>query len=176
MPPSRVWSAGMPACRLTRRSSNGRGSAGATRSSSSARSSALTPSACGSRSMSKASRISTLRPRTGDCYRTASPPRAGGATRLFVGGEPVPERMWQEVSTAITDGRIEAANLYGPTECTVDVTATWISGGVPHIGRALPGARAYVLRPDLKPVSEPGEAGELYISGGGPGPGYLRPP
>jgi amino acid adenylation domain-containing protein len=101
---------------------------------------------------------------------------SGRATRLFVGGEPVPERMWQEVSTAITDGRIEAANLYGPTECTVDVTATWISGGVPHIGRALPGARAYVLRPDLKPVSEPGEAGELYIGGAGVARGYVARP
>ena len=97
-------------------------------------------------------------------------------TRLFMGGEPVPARTWQEVSTAITDGRIEAANLYGPTECTVDVTAAWISGGVPHIGRALPGARAYVLRPDLKPVSEPGEVGELYVGGGGLARSYVGSP
>jgi amino acid adenylation domain-containing protein len=100
----------------------------------------------------------------------------GRRTRLFVGGEPVPERMWKEVAEAVRDGRVEAANLYGPTECTVDVTATWISGSVPHIGRALPGTRAYVLRPDLKPVSEPGEAGELYVGGAGLARSYVASP
>jgi amino acid adenylation domain-containing protein len=100
----------------------------------------------------------------------------GRPIRLFIGGEPVPERTWQEVGTAIADGLIEAANLYGPTECTVDATAAWISGDSPHIGRALPGARTHVLRPDLKPVSEPGEAGELYIGGAGLARGYVDRP
>ncbi|WP_370349572.1 amino acid adenylation domain-containing protein [Catenulispora sp. EB89] len=100
----------------------------------------------------------------------------GRPVRLFMGGEPVPERTWQEVSTAVADGLLEAANLYGPTECTVDSTAAWISGGSAHIGDALPGARIHVLRPDLTPVTEPGEAGELYIGGTGLARGYVAGP
>ena len=97
---------------------------------------------------------------------------AGSRPRLFMGGEPVPERLWREIAAAARAGRVEAANLYGPTECTVDATAAWISGEAPHIGRPLPGTRAYVLRADLRPVAEPDETGELYLAGGGLARGY----
>ncbi|SEN89924.1 non-ribosomal peptide synthetase [Actinacidiphila rubida] len=89
------------------------------------------------------------------------------ALRLFMGGEPVPERTWREIEAA----GITALNLYGPTECTVDATAAWIGGPGPHIGRALPGVGARILDAGLRPVAE-GETGELYLAGPGVALGY----
>jgi amino acid adenylation domain-containing protein len=101
-------------------------------------------------------------------------PRANGAMlRLFVGGEPVPERTWREIAGA-ADGRfLEGINLYGPTECTVENTAAWISGKTPHIGGALPGNHVYVLDGELREVS-PGGKGELYIAGPQVALGYVN--
>ncbi|MGE7386871.1 non-ribosomal peptide synthetase [Streptomyces sp. NPDC004126] len=96
----------------------------------------------------------------------------GPVMRLFMGGEPVPDRVWQEIAEAKADGKIEALNLYGPTECTVDATAAWIESGGPHIGRPLPGKRAYVLDRNLRPVPEH-EIGELYLAGSGVAHGYV---
>jgi amino acid adenylation domain-containing protein len=96
--------------------------------------------------------------------------------RLFLGGEPVPERTWQEISKATASGLLEAVNLYGPTECTVDATSTWITGEGPHIGHPLPGTRAYVVGDDLRPMTAPGETGELYLAGEGVALGYLNQP
>ncbi|MGK5638362.1 non-ribosomal peptide synthetase [Streptomyces sp. URMC 126] len=95
--------------------------------------------------------------------------------RLFMGGEPVPERTWRELAEARTTGRLEALNLYGPTECTVDATAAWIEGGTPHIGPALTGVRAYVLDAGLRPVAA-GEQGELYLAGPQVALGYVNRP
>jgi amino acid adenylation domain-containing protein len=92
----------------------------------------------------------------------------GTAPRLFMGGEPVPERTWQEIAAA----GIEAFNLYGPTECTVDCTAARIAGPRPHLGGPLPGLRVYVLDEGLRPVAA-GDAGELYIAGPQVAHGYL---
>ncbi|MEY9862098.1 amino acid adenylation domain-containing protein [Catenulispora sp. GAS73] len=89
--------------------------------------------------------------------------------RLFLGGEAVPETMWQDLATS---GSVRALNLYGPTECTVDATAGWIAGAEPHIGAALPSVAAYVLDDDLVPADE----GELYVAGPGLASGYLRRP
>ena len=100
----------------------------------------------------------------------------GPVLRLFLGGEPVPEPMWREIADAAAAGRLEAVNLYGPTECTVDATATWIAGpGGPHIGTPLTGVRARVLDPALRPLPT-GEAGELYLSGPRLAVGYLGRP
>ncbi|MFE0652459.1 amino acid adenylation domain-containing protein [Streptomyces sp. NPDC059534] len=98
--------------------------------------------------------------------------------RLWLGGEPVPPAMWQDLARLSEQGRVTAFNLYGPTECTVDATATRISSDRgPHIGSALPGVRTYVLDGALRPV-ESGEAGDLYLAGGGVARGYadLRGP
>ncbi|MBC2876489.1 MULTISPECIES: non-ribosomal peptide synthetase [Streptomyces] len=98
-----------------------------------------------------------------------------GALRLFMGGEPVPEQTWRELAEARATGRLEALNLYGPTECTVDATAAWIEGGTPHVGRALTGVRAYVLDADLRPVAD-GTQGELYLAGPQVALGYVNRP
>ncbi|MEU5213679.1 non-ribosomal peptide synthetase [Streptomyces sp. NPDC020742] len=99
----------------------------------------------------------------------------GRALRLFMGGEPVPEGTWRELAAERAAGRLEALNLYGPTECTVDTAATWIDGGAPHIGPALPGVRAHVLDTDLRPVAD-GVAGELYLAGPQVALGYVNRP
>ncbi|MFH8680501.1 amino acid adenylation domain-containing protein [Streptomyces lydicus] len=99
----------------------------------------------------------------------------GRALCLFMGGEPVPEGTWRELAAERAAGRLEALNLYGPTECTVDTAATWIDGGTPHIGPALPGVRAHVLDLDLRPVAD-GVAGELYLAGPQVALGYVNRP
>ncbi|HTZ44035.1 MAG TPA: non-ribosomal peptide synthetase [Jatrophihabitans sp.] len=98
----------------------------------------------------------------------AEPAADGAVRRLFVGGEPIPTDTWRELAAL---GTVEAFNLYGPTECTVDATTARVAGGVPTIGRPLPGVRAYVLGPSLEPLAD-GETGELYLAGEGLAHGY----
>jgi amino acid adenylation domain-containing protein len=99
-------------------------------------------------------------------------PAVLGGRRLFVGGEPVPEPMWREICSRVADGEIEAINLYGPTECSVDATAAWFAGAGPHIGGPLPGFRAYVLDDGLRPAF----SGELCLAGPGVTRGYFGRP
>ena len=99
------------------------------------------------------------------------PLRGGPAPRLFMGGEPVSERTWKEIDSA----GIEALNLYGPTECTVDCTAARIGGQGPHLGGPLPGTRVYVLDDGLRTVAA-GGIGELYVAGPQVAHGYVRRP
>ncbi|MEU3712658.1 non-ribosomal peptide synthetase [Streptomyces catenulae] len=78
---------------------------------------------------------------------------------------------------------IPLANVYGPTECSDDVThahaATPAETGDGEasmpIGRPLRNTRLYVLGDDLRPVAQ-GVPGELYIAGAGVGRGYLGDP
>ncbi|MFD9518838.1 non-ribosomal peptide synthetase [Streptomyces sp. NPDC059979] len=96
-------------------------------------------------------------------------PLAGARVpRLFMGGEPVPARTWRELA----DARIDALNLYGPTECTVDAITTPITGPGPHLGEPLPGVRAHLLDDRLAPVTAVGAVGELYLAGPGLAHGY----
>lgn len=99
----------------------------------------------------------------------------GRRLRLFMGGEPVPEGTWRELAAAHDARRLEAVNLYGPTECTVDATAAWIEDFAPHIGRPLPGVRCHVLDAALRPVPF-GEEGELYLAGRQLAVGYVNRP
>ncbi|MFC5665420.1 non-ribosomal peptide synthetase [Kitasatospora misakiensis] len=92
--------------------------------------------------------------------------------RLFMGGEPVPERTWRELA----DGGVEAFNLYGPTECTVDAITARITGPGPHLGEPLPGVRVHLLDERLVPVTAPGAVGELYLAGPGLAHGYAGQP
>ncbi|MFG1349931.1 amino acid adenylation domain-containing protein [Xanthobacter autotrophicus] len=91
---------------------------------------------------------------------------------VLVGGEPIDGALWAQLA-----GQAGARffNLYGPTECTVDATAAEITGAVPHMGRALPNVRTYVLDGAGRPVPQ-GVAGELYIGGAGVARGYLGEP
>ena len=94
----------------------------------------------------------------------------GRRLRLFIGGEPIAESAWREIAAA---GEVlEALNLYGPTECTVDATAAWVTGDHPHIGAALLGNELRVLDGKLRPVQD-GTVGELYVAGPRLADGYL---
>jgi amino acid adenylation domain-containing protein/non-ribosomal peptide synthase protein (TIGR01720 family) len=107
--------------------------------------------------------------------RELDPDRLPGVRRWVVGSERMPadlgrrwargERLW---------------NAYGPTEITVicatgtvgeDGAAGW-AGGLPSIGRPLPGSRVWVLDEYLRPVP-PGVHGELHVAGAGLTHGYL---
>ncbi|MEN3586580.1 non-ribosomal peptide synthetase [Streptomyces sp. ZYX-F-203] len=98
--------------------------------------------------------------------------RLPGGIRLFVGGEPVPAAMWRDLAELGRTGTVNALNLYGPTECTVDATVAEVTGPEAHIGRPLPGVGALVLDDALCPAAE----GELYLTGPGLAQGYLGRP
>ena len=68
-------------------------------------------------------------------------------------------------------------NVYGPTECTIDVTVHEVRPGEQSVplGRPISGAIVYVAGPDLSPVP-PGAVGEIVVGGVPPGPGYWRRP
>ncbi|MEV1025807.1 amino acid adenylation domain-containing protein [Streptomyces sp. NPDC050264] len=76
---------------------------------------------------------------------------------------------------------IPLANLYGPTECSDDVTHAYLASlgdvdaPVVPIGRPLRNTRLHVLGADLRPVPR-GVQGELFIAGLGVGRGYLGDP
>ncbi|MFJ3531638.1 amino acid adenylation domain-containing protein [Streptomyces sp. NPDC090132] len=91
---------------------------------------------------------------------------------IALGGEPVDEALWRELSER---DDLLVFNFYGPTEATVDAVTTRIAGPNPVIGRPVTGARAYVLDPSLHPVPR-GGSGELYLSGEGVARGYSGRP
>ncbi|MCV0370372.1 Pls/PosA family non-ribosomal peptide synthetase [Filomicrobium sp.] len=67
-------------------------------------------------------------------------------------------------------------NVYGPTEATVNTTASVLEAGKPvTIGRPLPGYNLHILDSEMRPVPH-GEKGELYVSGDGLSRGYLNQP
>ncbi|MFJ4978448.1 amino acid adenylation domain-containing protein [Streptomyces coeruleorubidus] len=76
---------------------------------------------------------------------------------------------------------IPLVNMYGPTECSDDVTHAYVrhgdvlDGAYVPIGRPLRNTRLYVLGDELRPVPQ-GVPGELFIGGAGVGRGYLADP
>ncbi len=99
------------------------------------------------------------------------PPPAWPRVTL-VGGEAIDSALWAELC-----GRREHAfyNVYGPTECTVDATATRIDSASPqpHIGRPLPNVQLRILDP-MGRIVPIGAVGELHIGGLGVARGYLH--
>ena len=101
--------------------------------------------------------------------------------RLVLGGE-ASESEWVEGMRDLGKG-CEIWNHYGPTECTVGVTAYQVlsagEGGVQGrripMGRGVANTQVYVLDRGMKLVPV-GVAGELYIGGQGVGRGYLKRP
>jgi amino acid adenylation domain-containing protein len=98
---------------------------------------------------------------------------APSLTTVGLAGEELTEGLWQQLGQA---EHVAAYNLYGPTECTVDVLGTRIdSGDTPSIGRPIANSAAFVLDGGLRPVPT-GVAGDLYVSGASLARGYLRRP
>ncbi|MCP5104811.1 MAG: amino acid adenylation domain-containing protein, partial [bacterium] len=103
-----------------------------------------------------------------------------GVSHFIIGGEDLPIGLVKEFLSKFPGRAPEIINIYGPTECTVDTSLFRVTGetvrqlhhGVP-IGKPMPNCRVYILdRWDrLQPVGIPGE---LCISGGGVGRGYLN--
>ncbi|UQV46661.1 amino acid adenylation domain-containing protein [Janthinobacterium lividum] len=92
---------------------------------------------------------------------------------VLIGGEAIRAARWR----ALQGASINAYNVYGPTECTVDSTVASLrqGGAEPHIGFPLQNVQCYILddRLALLPI---GSVGELYIGGAGVARGYLNRP
>ena len=91
-------------------------------------------------------------------------------TLILIGGEAAPAALWRQLR-AFPD--LQAHNLYGPTEYTVDtLRASLTDSARPLLGRPIGNARVYVLDARLRPVPA-GVLGELYIAGPQLAQGYL---
>ncbi len=96
---------------------------------------------------------------------------------VTVGGEAVDADLRDAALARSRQGRTRFWNIYGPTECTVDTTATPFTAGTPptRIGRPLPNVRVHVVAAsgNLAPL---GVYGELRIGGAGLARAYLGRP
>lgn len=89
---------------------------------------------------------------------------------ILIGGEAAPAALWQQLRE-FPD--LQAHNLYGPTEYTVDTLRACLADSEkPVIGRPIGNTSVYVLDTRLQPVSV-GVVGELYLAGRGIAKGYL---
>ncbi|RKE05521.1 non-ribosomal peptide synthetase [Catellatospora citrea] len=92
---------------------------------------------------------------------------------LIVGGEAVDQGLW---TTLRGLHGVRVHNLYGPTECTVDVTHADVHARqAPTIGRPLPGCGIHLLDEAMEQVPE-GAVGEICVSGPQVARGYLNVP
>ncbi|GHG76874.1 non-ribosomal peptide synthetase/type I polyketide synthase [Comamonas sp. JC664] len=104
---------------------------------------------------------------------------AGGLTSLTavsVGGEACPVELTRAHHEALPS--VALFNEYGPSEATIWSTVHRVRVGEEHrvpIGRAVPGARVYLLDSRRKLVPQ-GAPGELYVGGAGVARGYLGQP
>ncbi len=105
----------------------------------------------------------------------------GGVVRadtVVLAGEALSVTAAQQIQAATSCRRI--ANIYGPTEATVYVTAWYHEQDTPidqspPIGRPISNTQVYVLDTRLRPVPT-GVVGELYLAGAGLARGYLHRP
>ncbi|WP_317203435.1 non-ribosomal peptide synthetase [Janthinobacterium sp.] len=89
---------------------------------------------------------------------------------ILIGGEAAPAALWRQLRAF---PQLQAHNLYGPTEYTVDtLRAALADSERPLIGRPIGNTRVHVLDARLQPVPL-GVVGELYLSGAGLALGYL---
>jgi amino acid adenylation domain-containing protein len=97
---------------------------------------------------------------------------------LIIGGEPLSRELVFRLRSG-PGSRIAITNIYGPTECCVDVTAMDLDlTNLPDIpvmpvGRPMVNTEVYILDRNRAPVV-PGMPGELYIGGPNVGRGYLN--
>nr|WP_256979985.1 non-ribosomal peptide synthase/polyketide synthase [Rhodococcus sp. 15-1154-1] len=94
---------------------------------------------------------------------------SSGVVFVSLGGEAVPERLWQQLRDA---PGVEAYNLYGPTEYTINALGADLADSTTSsVGTPIANTRAYILDANLQPAL-PGVAGELYLTGAGIARGY----
>ncbi len=98
--------------------------------------------------------------------------RCGALRALCCAGEPLHAEPVQK-ALALAPGEVTVWNTYGPTECSIDITAhrfdpAQSTGPVP-IGRPISGMRVLVLDAN----GELAEEGELFAGGPGVARGYL---
>ncbi|OYO30320.1 hypothetical protein CD932_03610, partial [Janthinobacterium sp. PC23-8] len=105
------------------------------------------------------------------------PGRHGALRQAIVAGEACPPELVRRSHAQLP--QLGLFNEYGPTEGTVWATvlrtAPGMAGASVPIGRAIAGARVYILDAALN-LAPTGVAGELYIGGAGVARGYLRQP
>jgi amino acid adenylation domain-containing protein len=91
---------------------------------------------------------------------------------VLVGGEPIPPALWRRMT-----GRSGTRfwNVYGPTECTINVTAGQVEGNRPNLGHPWPGARVWLAEPSGLPAPA-GTRAEIWIGGPQVARGYLGRP
>ncbi|MGW1720315.1 amino acid adenylation domain-containing protein [Streptomyces sp. NPDC002156] len=94
---------------------------------------------------------------------------APGVVFVSLGGEAVPDRLWQQLRGA---PGVESYNLYGPTEYTINALGADLADSTDSsVGTPIFNTRAYILDENLQPAL-PGVAGELYLAGEGTARGY----
>lgn len=93
---------------------------------------------------------------------------------IFCGGEILQPSL---VSKLLQKGELQLVNLYGPTECTIQVSHYICSekDKSTPIGKPIDGVRFYVLD-NTKKLQPLGVKGELYIAGNCVSNGYLHQP
>jgi amino acid adenylation domain-containing protein len=92
---------------------------------------------------------------------------------VLLGGEDIDDKLWDTLQDLSS---VSFYNLYGPTECTVDVSTQRISDNVPRsIGTPLAGRQMFILDRRLRPLPEL-FPGELYVGGKCLARGYIREP
>ncbi len=104
----------------------------------------------------------------------ANTKQCGSLKRVFCSGEALTRKLSAHFFSLLT---ADLYNLYGPTECGIEVTCYKCE---PHddgerpllpIGHPIANNRIYILNSCLQPVP-PGQIGELYIAGAQVGRGY----
>jgi thioesterase domain-containing protein len=103
--------------------------------------------------------------------------RCPSIRHVVCSGEELPGSLQNRCLELLPQARL--SNLYGPTECAIDVTA-WECAADPGcrrvpIGRPIANTRVYILDARLEPVPV-GARGEICIAGVGVGRGYWNRP
>ena len=85
------------------------------------------------------------------------------------------ERLTDEIKDRLVDKGYDLTNHYGPTETTIEATASRCSAARVNIGRPIDHVTCHIFAEEGH-IADPGESGELCISGAGVARGYLNNP